>query len=173
MLLKVAARKKGRSRADGRVRLHAQPRYEASLRAISNGLHWASANVKFDVHDYCGPPGVRLRGRGVSRVTAENRMELDVNFIILAKKLRPNIGRSVRSLSFFLEICIYMFLYFFISNFFLMQRRNFFLRACNILCIISTFAIFPFDSTKFLNYVLIIRNKRIEVRRYYPLLLYN
>lgn len=108
MLLKVAARKKGRSRADGRVRLHAQPRYEASLRAISNGLHWASANVKFDVHDYCGPPGVRLRGRGVSRVTAENRMELDVNFIILAKKLRPNIGRSVRSLSFF---CRNMYLY--------------------------------------------------------------
>lgn len=56
-LLKVAARKKGRSRPGERVRLHAQPRYEVSLRAISNGLHWASANIKFDVHDYCGPPG--------------------------------------------------------------------------------------------------------------------
>ena len=40
-----------------------RPRYEASLRAISNGLHRPSANVKFDVHDYCGPPGrpVRIR----------------------------------------------------------------------------------------------------------------
>lgn len=63
-LLKVAARKKGRSRSGERVRLHAQPRYEVSLRAISNGLHWASANIKFDVHDYCGPPGEICGGAG-------------------------------------------------------------------------------------------------------------
>jgi hypothetical protein len=58
VLLKVAARKKKPFALQRTcIRSHAQPRYEASLRAISNGLHRASANVKFDVHDYCSPPG--------------------------------------------------------------------------------------------------------------------
>ena len=63
VLLKVAARKK-RPFALQRtcIHSHAQPRYEASLRAISNGLHRASANVKFDVHDYCSPSGDTCAG---------------------------------------------------------------------------------------------------------------
>ena len=68
---KKKKKKKKRDREKERERVvHAaarvyapRPRYEASLRAISNGLHRPSANVKFDVHDYCGPPGrpVRIR----------------------------------------------------------------------------------------------------------------
>lgn len=66
------------------ARVHARPRYEASLRAISNGLHRPSANVKFDVHDYCGPPGRPPEHHEGGWTT------LDVNFIIPAKKLRPS-----------------------------------------------------------------------------------
>jgi len=79
VLLKVAARKKKPfALRRTSIRLHVQPRYEASLRAISNGLHWASANVKFDVHDYCDPPGRPARdpaGRG--GVSAEDSAEWD------------------------------------------------------------------------------------------------
>lgn len=72
------------------TRVHARPRYEASLRPISNGLHRPSANVKFDVHDYCGPPGRPVRIHGQDSGQGGVGTTLDVNFIILAKKLRPS-----------------------------------------------------------------------------------
>lgn len=58
-----------------RTRVHARPRYEASLRAISNGLHRPSANVKFDVHDYCGPPGRRSANTRHWRLEERERKE--------------------------------------------------------------------------------------------------
>lgn len=154
------------------IHSHAQPRYEASLRAISNGLHRASANVKFDVHDYCSPPGRFAYAAPRSTGGWRDRTMFDVNFIILAKKLRPGSSPSDPfSLSRFsrrppprypLYFCFSFRIFLCRNNFFFHLRASLISRCVSAIfyafCARLPFSLSLFDLTEFIS---VMRNRKI------------